>query len=70
MPYFLEKSFGLLEDIPLISNREKRFLLRNIYLSVEETDIVSILDKVCEKFKGVVHLGSYPDFSDQDFKSN
>ena len=63
----MEKSFGLLEDIPLISNREKRFLLRNIYLSVEETDIVSILDKVCEKFKGVVHLRSYPDFSDQDF---
>ena len=68
VPKFLEKSFGLLEDILLISNREKRFLLRKIYLSVDETEIASILDEVCEKFKGIVHLGSYPDFCDQNFK--
>ena len=59
--------FFSLEDILLISNHEKRLLLQNIYLSVDETDIASILDKVCEKFKGIVHLGSYPDFCDQDF---
>ena len=48
-----EKSFSLLEEILLISNREKRFLLRNIYLSVEETDIVSILETMsgCSSFR-------------------
>ena len=59
--------FFSLEDILLISNCEKRLLLQNIYLSVDETDIASILDKVCVKFKGIVHSGSYPDFCDQDF---
>ena len=52
----------------LISNTKKRFFLRKIYLSADETAIASILDEVDEKFKGIVHLGSYPDFCSQEFK--
>ena len=68
VPQFLEKEFGLLENLLLISNPEKRFFLRKIYLSADETSIASILDEVDEKFKGKVHLGSYPDFCNQEFK--
>ena len=68
VPTFLEKEFGLLENHLLISNSDKRFFLRKIYLSVEETSVASILHEVDEKFKEVVHLGSYPDFCSQDYK--
>lgn len=67
VPQFLEKEFGVLENL-LISNSKKRFFLRKIYLSAEETVIASILDEVDKKFKGIVHLGSYPDFCNQEFK--
>ena len=67
VPQFLETEFGVLENL-LISNSKKRFFLRKIYLSAEETAIASILDEVDEKFKGIVHLGSYPDFCNQEFK--
>ncbi|KAJ7392741.1 FAD1 flavin adenine dinucleotide synthetase [Desmophyllum pertusum] len=53
----------------LVLNEDlKRFFLRKVYLSAEETSIASILDEVDEKFKGIVHLGSYPDFCNQEFK--
>ena len=68
VPTFLEKEFGLLENHLLISNSDKRFFLRKIYLSVEETSVASILHEVDEKFKEAVHLGSYPDFCSQDYK--
>lgn len=68
VPQYLEKSFGLLEDILIISNCKRRFLLQKIYLSVDETAIASILDEVDEKFKGKVHFGSYPDICNQHFK--
>lgn len=68
VPQFLEKEFGVLENLLSISNSKKRFFLRKIYLSAEETAIASILDEVDEKFKGIVHLGSYPDFCNQEFK--
>lgn len=68
VPQFLEQEFGLLENRLLISNSDKRFFLRKIYLSAEETSIASILHEVDEKFRDIVHLGSYPDFYNQDFK--
>ena len=67
VPQFLEKEFGVLENL-LISNSKKRFFLRKIYLSADETAIASILDEVDEKFKGIVHLGSYPNVCNQEFK--
>ena len=67
VPQFLEKEFGVLENL-LISNSKKRFFLRKIYLSADETAIASILDEVDEKFKGIVHLGSYPSVCNHEFK--
>ena len=68
VPQYLEQEFGLLENHLLISNSDRRFFLRKIYLSAEETSIASILHEVDEKFKGIVHLGSYPDCCSHDFK--
>lgn len=68
VPQFLEKEFAVLENLLLISNSKKQFVLRKIYLSADETAIASILDEVDEKFKGTVHLGSYPDVCNQEFK--
>lgn len=68
VPQFLEKEFGVLENLLLTSNSKKRFFLRKIYLSADETAIASILDEVDEKFKGIVHLGSYPNVCNQEFK--
>ena len=68
VPQFLEQEFGVLENQLLISNPEKRFFLRKIYLSAEETSVASILHEVDEKCKGTVHLGSYPDFCNQGYK--
>ena len=67
VPQFLEKEFGVLENL-LISNSKKRFFLRKIYISADETAVASILDEVDEKFKGIVHLGSYPNVCNQEFK--
>ena len=67
VPQFLEQEFDVLENHLLISI-EKRFFLRKIYLSAEETSIASILNEIDEKYKGSVHLGSYPDFCHRDFK--
>lgn len=68
VPQFLEQEFGVLENHLLTSNPKKRFFLRKIYLSAEETSVASILNEVDEKYKGTVHLGSYPDFCNKDFK--
>ena len=68
VPQFLEQEFGVLENHLLTSNPKKRFFLRKIYLSAEETSIASILNEIDEKYKGTVHLGSYPDFCNKDFK--
>ena len=68
VPQFLEQEFGVLENHLLTSNPKKRFFLRKIYLSAEETSIASILNEIDEKYKGKVHLGSYPDFCNKDFK--
>ena len=68
VPQLLEKEFGVLESLLLISNSKKRFFLRKIFLSADETAIASILDEVDEKFKGIVHLGSYPNVCNQEFK--
>ena len=68
VPQFLEQEFGVLENHLLTSNPKKRFFLRKIYLSAEETSIASILNEIDEKYKGRVHLGSYPDFCNKDFK--
>ena len=68
VPQFLEKEFGVLENLLLTSNSKKRFFLRKIYLSADETAIASILDEVDGKFKGIVHLGSYPNVCNQEFK--
>lgn len=68
VPQYLEQEFDLLENHLLISNPDKRFFLRKIYLSAEETSVASILHEVDKKFKGTVHLGSYPDLCNHDFK--
>ena len=68
IPQYLEREFSLLESELLLSNSKKRFFLRNVYLSAEETEIASILQEVHEKFKSIVHLGSYPDISSQKFQ--
>ena len=68
VPQFLEEEFGVLENLLSISNSKKRFFLRKIYLSADETAIASVLDEVDEKFKGIVHLGSYPNVCNQEFK--
>ena len=67
VPQFLEKEFEVLESL-LRDNDFKRFFLRKIYLSAEETSIAAILKEADEKFKGRVHLGSYPDFCNRGFK--
>jgi len=68
VPQFLEEEFSVLESLLLVSNSKKRFFLRKIFLSADETAIASILDEVDEKFKGIVHLGSYPNVCNQEFK--
>ena len=68
VPEYLELEFSLLENQLVVANCERRFFLRNIYLSAEETEIASILQEVHEKFKMIVHLGSYPDISNHKFK--
>lgn len=66
VPQFLEKDFDVLEH--LLAPTKKQFFLHNIYLSVDETAVASILDEVDRTFRETVHVGSYPDFSSAEFK--
>ena len=66
VPRLLEKYFGMFECV-LVPDK-KRFFLHKVFLSVEETEVASILEETDRLFRQSVHLGSYPNFEGTEFK--
>ena len=53
----------------LFSNPENMFYLQKVYLSVYESTVAAELQKVHDKYGDKVHLGSYPEFGREEYKT-
>jgi len=66
VPHFVEKDFAGIEYI-FSQNSKTEFHICKIYLSIDEAEIVQVLNEINEKFKGV-QVGSYPDFCSREYQ--
>ena len=66
IPQLLERDFNRIEHV--FPSVERRFHLANIFLAGDESVFAAVLSEANEKFKETVHLGSYPDFFNEEFQ--
>lgn len=66
VPTLMERAFILLEDI--FTNPGTTFHTQELYVNKNEVSIAPEIQRVADKFKQAVVIGSYPDFHNSYFK--
>lgn len=66
IPHLFEKAILMLED--MFRNQNRQFCTREVFLSVDEFSITSVINDVNERFKDRVTIGSYPEYYNSYYK--
>lgn len=66
VPSILERSFVTMED--LFKNPAGECNMEEIYVEKDEVSIAAVLNEFADKYRRVIALGSYPDFTNSFYK--